>query len=144
MADPLSVAASVVGLLTAGAQITQVLNTLISRARWVPQDCRIACAEVADIRRILSQLRVFLLGIETTTPSRSSLILVDQVVVTLASCVTTFSEADVLVRKLESEERMGLWNRFKWAEKVESLSDLVRRLQMHKSSLGLMLSILTW
>ena len=49
--------------------------------------------------------------------SRTSLILVDQVIVTLAASVITFSELDILTKTLQSETDMGLLGRLRWKSK---------------------------
>jgi hypothetical protein len=54
MADPISVAASVVGLLTAAAQISQTLYSVTRRVKKAPKECKPVRAEVDDIRNILS------------------------------------------------------------------------------------------
>lgn len=76
--------------------------------------------------------------------ARTSLILVDQVVATLAGAVTTFSELDVFVEVLDSDEKMGLIDRLRWVSKAKALGEINQRLQLHKRSLSLMLVILTW
>lgn len=144
MADPLSVAASVVGLLTAAAQITVTLTGIVQGVKNAPRECQQACAEIHDIQRILKQLQSFLLGISTASRSRTSLILVEQVLVTLTSCVTTFSDVDTFVESLDADNNMGLLDRLRWIRKAEDLAEIIKRLQMHKMSLSVMLTILTW
>lgn len=144
MADPLSVAASVVGLLTAAAQITQTLTKITKNIKGAPEQCQHVCAEVEGIKQILEQLQSFILGISTASRSRASLILVEQVLVTLTSCVTTFSDIDTFVELLDSDVSLGLMDRLRWMAKAKDLSEVITRLQMHKSSLGVMLGILTW
>jgi hypothetical protein len=144
MADPLSVAASVVGLLTAGAQITKVLTQVIDKARGAPEECRRIRNHVDDIRNVLAQLQLFVTGTSRALRSRTSLILVDQVIVTLAACVTTFSELDTFAQGLHSEAEMGVLDRLRWASKQKDINDVLHRLESHKSSLSLMITILTW
>ena len=144
MADPLSVAASVVGLLAAGAQITKVLTKVMTEARDAPDECRKIKSEVDDIRNVLTQLQLFVVGTSCATKSRTSLILVDQVLVTLAACVTTFSELDTFAKDLQSDHTMGILNRLRWASKDKEIQAVLQRLESHKSSLTLMMTILTW
>ncbi len=70
--------------------------------------------------------------------------MVEQVVVTLAACVTTFSELDSLATGLESEANMNILNRFRWISKEGEIKRVLDRLGSHKSSLTLILAILTW
>jgi len=69
---------------------------------------------------------------------------VDQVVVTLSACVATMSDLDVFVETLESDISMGLMDRLRWTTKAQSLVEVIAKLQMHKSSILMMLTILTW
>ncbi|KAJ0141656.1 hypothetical protein HZ326_15467 [Fusarium oxysporum f. sp. albedinis] len=57
--DPLSVSASVVGLLGAGAKITSCLWTFATNARDAPQLARHLVFEVADITAALGSLQAY-------------------------------------------------------------------------------------
>lgn len=144
MADPLSVAAGIVGLITAAAQISQILSNVISKARHAPEECRQVRGEIDDIRNVLGQLQLFVTGANRASRTRTSLIMVDQVVATLAACVTTFSDLDVFAESLQSENDLGILDRLRWISKDKDLKSIRGRLQTHKSSLTLMLTILTW
>ncbi|KAL6914828.1 hypothetical protein FSST1_012588 [Fusarium sambucinum] len=142
MADPLSVAASVVGLLTAAAQVSKIVANVISKARHAPEECGRIKSEVDDIRNVLVTLQVFILNPRQALRSRTSLIMVEQVVATLAACVTTFSELDTFVTALENDTTV--LDRLRWASKSKDIHGILVRLESHKSSLTLMLTILTW
>ncbi|KAM7213446.1 RhoGAP domain containing protein [Rhypophila decipiens] len=143
MVDPLSIAASVIGLINAGAKITKVLVQVTKNACDAPNDCRRLKDEVETIRYVLSQLQLFFTGQSRTTRSRTSLILVDQVVVTLAACVTTFSDLDVFAENLQSEVKMGILDRLRWSSKEDEIRHILQRVESHKSSLTLIMTILT-
>jgi hypothetical protein len=70
--------------------------------------------------------------------------MLEQVVATLASCVMTFSDLDIFAEGLQSEVSMGILDRLRWVAKEGDLNSTLARLQSHKSSLNLMLMILTW
>lgn len=142
--DTLSVVAAVAGILGAAAQLSTSLSTLITKSRKAPKDIQKVKDEVDTIRSVLHQLQAFLLGSARTNRARASLILVDQVVVTLSACVSTFSELDVIVGTLVSDEKLGLMDRLRWATKTSAIDECLKDLQMKKSSLTLMLTILTW
>lgn len=91
-----------------------------------------------------SQLQQFLLGTRRAPRSRTSLILVDQVITTLAACVTTFSELDTFAEALQSESDLNLLDRLRWVSKESELKAILMRIESHKGSLNLMLMILTW
>lgn len=144
MSDPLSVAASVVGLLTMAAQISKTISDVAKRARDAPRECESIRLEVEDIRNVLSQLRLFVLGTSRPSRSRTSLIMVDQVVAILSASVATFTELDEFVNRLVTDQKMDLLDRLRWVSKEKQLAELLNKLQAHKSSLTLMLTILTW
>ena len=75
--------------------------------------------------------------------SRTSLILVDQVVLTLSACVATFSELDVFSELLQSDSSMGIMDRVRWARKSDAATEYLEKLRMHKNSLSFMLTIIT-
>lgn len=73
--DPVSVAASVVGLLGAVAQLLGLLTAFIKSANGDPKAAQDVLSDVADIGACLWKLQSFLLGIDTASASRTSLII---------------------------------------------------------------------
>lgn len=144
MADPLSVAAGVVGILSSGIKISTTLYNIVRRVKKAPKECQETRAEVDGIGNTLNQLQMFVLGASQATRSRTSLILVDQVVTTLAATVATFSELDLFVETLDGDEKMGLMDKVRWTMRMESLNEILAKLRLHRSSMNLMLTILTW
>lgn len=141
MADPLSIAAGVVGVVTAAAHISIILTKFTYSAVLAPKQAHSVLLEVSDISGILSHLQSFLLGPDAPNRSRTSLLKVEKVVAVVSGCVLTFSELE----KLLDEMKMGdldILDRFKWARKESAIVDLIRRLQNHKASLSLVLNIL--
>ena len=72
------------------------------------------------------------------------MILVDEVVVTLTACSMTFSDLDSCVEWLEEDEKLGILSAVRWASKSAKLRRYKRDLEAHKSSLSLMVKILSW
>ena len=104
MADPISVTMAVVGLLQASAQISAVLNTFIGAIRNAPKQAQIALIEINETRTILHHLQGFLLRSDTIARSRTTLVQIDEIVVVLSGCVTTFSELEAILDELLVEE----------------------------------------
>ena len=142
--DPLSVAASVVGVLGAAAKVSEVLTTFIRGAKGAPALANGVLQEVSDIRVCLTQLQSFLLGTRVGARSRTALIMVEQVVVTLTSCVLTFSELEEALEPLKDRTPEQIGSRFAWMWKEHTLGRLCLRLNSNRQSLNLMLTILTW
>ena len=146
MADPLSVATGVIGILTAAAQITTVLVNFTKNARNASQQASVVLIEVTDTSGILSHLQSFLVGTKKFDRSRTSLLQVDQVIAIVTGCVVTFSELEQLLEDLKvdgaSTSSMKTLSRLKWSKNESVIQNLIQRLQTHKASLSLMLAIL--
>lgn len=140
--EPLSIAASIMGILSAAASISEVLRATIERSRNAPKSIRDLQLEVNAIRTALGQIQAFILRKAEVSRSQASLILVEQVVVTLAGCVITFSDLELLAETLRTDEEIGIMDRVRWMSKADSIAEMISKLQNHKLSLLLMLTIL--
>lgn len=136
--------ASIIGILGAAAKVSSVLTTFVRNTKAAPKLAQTVLVDVNGLSTVLSHLQTYLLGTASPTRSRASLILVEQVLVTLADCVTTFSELENVLGSSKHDAEMDTWNRIKWATKESKVADIQRRLQSNKSSLTLMLTILQW
>ncbi|KAH7393718.1 hypothetical protein BKA64DRAFT_95164 [Cadophora sp. MPI-SDFR-AT-0126] len=142
MADPLSVAASVVGLLAAGAKLASLLSKTASLVD-APSSAQAVLTEMREISAALQYLQQFLNGLMNVPAGRQQYILVEHLEGTLTGCVTTYDELEVFIDELKIDPSdMGVLDRFKWARKEKDVANIVQRLQNHKSSLNLMLTIL--
>ena len=142
--DPLSVSASIIGILGAAAKVSSVLITFVKNTKAAPKLTQAVLADVNGLSTVLSHLQTYLMGTASPARSRASLILVEQVLVTLAECVTTFSELEDVLGTSKHAAEMDTLSRVKWATKESKVADIQRRLQSNKSSLTLMLTILQW
>jgi hypothetical protein len=142
--DPLSVSASIAGLLTAAQQVSSLVGLILESKKTGSKEIKDIKITVDALRGVLLQLQLLLLGRASVNPQRASLILVDYVVVTLTACVMTFSDLDGCVKGIASDETLGILDGIRWASKAAELTKHVRNLEAHKSSLILMMSILTW
>lgn len=141
MADPLSISAGVIGILTAAAQISTLLINFTRTSKDAPQIAHAVLMEVDDISSTMSHLRSFLFSSEYADRSRTQLLQVDQVVTVISGCVLTFSELERLLDGLKVEG-MGILDRAHWARKEKAIGNLVQRLQNHKASLSLVLQVM--
>ncbi|KAL8994336.1 MAG: hypothetical protein Q9169_005663 [Polycauliona sp. 2 TL-2023] len=141
MADPLSIAAGVVGLLTAAAQISSLLVEFTSSSRNAPGTAQTVLTEVGDIEETLSHLQKFLLGNGRSNRSGARLLQIDHVVKIITGCVLTFSELEKLLDTLVVDGK-GVLNRMQWARKEKTINHLIQRLQNHKGSLSIALHVL--
>ncbi|KAI9762001.1 MAG: hypothetical protein M1840_001499 [Geoglossum simile] len=140
--DPISVAASIVGLLTAAAKISSTMQGFVS-ITGAANLCQRVQHEIRDITAAATQLQTFVLEGLQPMPSRKSMVDVNQVLITLTGTVCTFSELEKEVDGLKRDSDMGILDRAKWAWKEQAITQLCQRIQDHKLSLSLMLTILT-
>lgn len=141
MSDPLSIAAGVIGVVTAAAQISSILVKFTKSTIAAPQQAHVVLTEVSHISAILSQLQSYLFGLEIPDRSRMSLLNVEKLVTVVSDCVLTFSELEKLLDGFKTEE-LDVLDRLKWVRKGSAVLGLIQRLQNHKASLSLVLGIL--
>jgi len=148
--DPLSVMASVVGLLAAAAQVVSALTTVKSSIKDAPRSMDLVLSQVNELAISLSAVHKLLLGINSAPKRRLSLIQVDQLVATLTEAVLTFSELEAMVSSatkmvpLAESPEVSMLDRIKWAWKEDAVSAVIVRMERHKSSISLMLNIVQW
>ena len=142
--DPISIGASIAGLLTAIVQVSSLLKTLVSRTDDAPKTAQGVMAEVTDIGTCLDALQGYFLGTQVMDRSGRSLVMIEQVIVVLTDCVSIFSELEQTLESLKTTQPTLTLDKLRWAMKETVISKILQRLQASKMSLSLMLSTLTW
>ena len=140
--DPLSVAASVIALLGAGGKIVSLLSkvTTIADAPALATD---ALMGMIDISTALRHIGDFVNGAIKVPAERQKYIRLEYLLETLTGCLTTYSELEAIIDSLKiGSSGMSVFDRVKWAVKEDSIKTIVQRLEIYKSSLNLMLSIM--
>lgn len=141
--DPISVSASIAGLITAAVQISALLKRLVENVRGAPQSAQNVLVEVNGIGLCLNQLQEYIQGTQSVSRSRASFIMIEQVLVVLTDCLTIFSELEQVLETLQLDS-MKVIDKMKWTAKEATILQLLARLQTSKMSLSLMLTTLTW
>ena len=142
--DPISAAASIVGLVGAAAKISETLFKFVTSVKEAPKLASNVLQEVSDTSACLSQLQNYLMGTRATSRSRDNLLVIEQIIVALSNCVLIFSELEEIVESLKPSEPMQLGRLGQWVLKEAAIRDLFTRLQHSKASLNLMMTTLTW
>ncbi|KAN0117584.1 hypothetical protein V8E51_003561 [Hyaloscypha variabilis] len=138
--DPLSVTASIVGLILSVAQVTSgvsIIQCVLSDAARIDQ----LLSQITEIETCLSTIQKFLDNIRLASRERMVFIKVEHLVATLTQAVLTFSELEALVKKTVAGPRNALILRINWTRRQNRLANIMLRLESHKSALSLMLSI---
>jgi hypothetical protein len=142
--DPLSVSASVAGIIVASAKVASTLVNFVQSTKESPKLAQSVLTEVNGISAVLGHLQTFLFDAAKLSKSRASYILVEQVIAILAQCVTTFSELEDLLGTSKVDGEFRVLDRMRWVMNESKISNLERRLQSDKASMTLMLTILQW
>ena len=137
--DPLSIIASITGILAAASKVASVLESV----RNAPESISDALTEVNHIKIVFTALRRFVERSQRLTPKRASLIQLEDVVVVLTQTVLVFSELEALVGDASKGSLSGL-QRLSWTWQKPTALRLVNQLQRHKTSLSLILQIIQW
>ena len=141
--DPLSISVAMVGVCTAAVQVNHCLKGFIDSSRGAPSSARHTLAEITGIYASLQQLDAFLSGRQESPRSRRSLVMLEQIII-FTDCVSVFSELEQTLETLKSDTPLRVVDCIKWATKEKTILKLLARLQASKSSLCLVLNILTW
>lgn len=140
--DPLSITASVVGLIAAAGKMTSIIRSAMSAWREPPVVLLEADMEVGDFQRVLSTLRRYLVQIDEIPAERRPLIALDDLIATFTDAVLTFTGLEKAIAEYRNTSVPR--QPFVWAKCRESTALHTRSLQRQKSSLSLMLSIIQW
>lgn len=141
--DPISVSASILGLLGAAAKVSELLTGLVHGVKDAPRLARRVIAEVEDLKLCLQRMQELVLSGTSNLRSRKALITVDQFCIILTHTVMTFSELEDALDGLRARNSMLFGSRLKWIAKEPTISRLLQRLQSSKLSLNLILTTLS-
>lgn len=132
------------GLMAAAGRITLDLHQFINAVKYAPKSAQAVFTEVKDITAALAQLQSYLAGLGQAKPARKPLLSMENIIVTVTGCLTTYSELEVITKKCFDKQPMGVFTRLEWLLREMDVNKIINRLQNHKSSLILMLTILQW
>ncbi len=138
--DPLSIAASIVGLLTATAKVHGLLEGL-SSIRNSPATIKDAQNEIKHTEIALRSMQRLLLRLDSVGPRRE-LIQVDDLRITLADAMLGFAALETMLQRLAGLARFRV--AISWARYSKELGEHLTRIARYHQSLMLMINILQW
>src|SRR5689334_2412527 len=98
--DPLSVAASIIGILAAATKVVELLKPVISGVTEAPKNASVLCSRVENSRTVLAALQKLFNNLNATPRKRKELIPLDHLIIALTNGVLLFSELEALVLQL--------------------------------------------
>ncbi|KAF4343955.1 hypothetical protein FBEOM_2112 [Fusarium beomiforme] len=145
MADPLSLAASIAGLISITVEAVKFLSPYVSAAKETPPVAAHVYSEVQSTQVILMGLQDLTRNLASVKVQRAALVGVNQVVAILTDGVLLYSELHTELQSLPAKEgdvKIPLIGRLQWARKESTFITLLNRLQSFKNSMTLVLMIL--
>jgi hypothetical protein len=138
--EPLSIAASITGILTPAVRV----SSLLMQIKDAPTTLTAVLTEVNHMRIIFTALQKFLDRAARVARPRAALIQLEDVVVILTQMVLVFSELEMLIAPLPARDSLSGWRRLNWSRQEAGILRLINQLQRHKISLLLLLQIIQW
>ncbi|KAK5708315.1 Bud site selection protein, Revert to axial protein 1 [Elasticomyces elasticus] len=135
MPEPITIATAVASLVTTGFKTGYELSEFISKVKDAPKEIERTRDELAAVNNALCQLRALLDNPKTAPTLKSSRKEIESV---LESCKGTFEELAKEAYKLSA----GVWRKVGWVTSEGKIRQLCTRIESHKASLNLLLSIL--
>jgi hypothetical protein len=137
--DPLSIGAAVIGLIAGASRIVPILHHFVTHTRDAPKTASQTLDEMISVRGALERLQAYITGGADANVSRRMMLSLRNIATTLTGCVTTYSDLERVVNKCMVE---GKVLRYAWMIEEGEIAELMQRMQAHKLSLTLMLTIL--
>ena len=157
MGDPLSIAASIAGLITISTQIVGMAKEVFDKVKDAPETVKRVREEVEIMQPIFYQVQQLLNGTGWGLNHRNlTMISVHNLMATLTGCVIAYSRLEKKVNEVcgfnDPATASAAWKRagvtigrVKWGLwRHEEVLVIIEDLQRQKLSLNLMLTIITW
>lgn len=142
--DPLSVIASITGILAVAAKITAAVTEFIGKERDAPRSIRSVLMELSDLTSCLAHLEMFVRGAKDAPKTRRDAISVEQIVAITTSLVLNMSELHKILDSFKLDKPMSTSVRLRWLGSEEKINEILTRVGASKTSLNLILTIFTW
>ncbi|CAG7946632.1 unnamed protein product [Penicillium nalgiovense] len=137
--DPLSIAASLAGLITISTQIVNIIHTVNTKNN---KELDSLSREVHAVRGILSQIQQ-IVQFQSARAAKNSEWL-NALNTTLDDCGDTYLQLEKSLKGLVSSSRLeALKKKVKWTLKEKEIQDSLRKVESYKLSLDLLLSVQT-
>ena len=157
MGDPLSIAASVAGLITISAQIVGMAKDLFDKVKDAPETMMRVREEVEGMEPIFCQVQLLLNGSGSgLNRGNLTMISVHNLMATLTGCVIVYSRLEKKVNEVcgfnDPTTASAAWkkvgviaDRVKWGLwRQEEVMVIIEDLQRQKRTLNLILTVITW
>ena len=149
--EPLSVAASIIGILAAAGKVAEIVQPLVSSSAVASQLARQVYNEVSSIRTVLTSLKAVLQDLATPlgrANARACYVQIDSLVVLFTDGTLLFSELEALLQpfKLPATGTVQLLFRERalWVKRKNEIVNSISRMQRFLTALSALLNIFQW
>jgi cell division control protein 24 len=141
MADPLSIAATIAGLVGTTTKISITVVGVTSAIADAPRAARMTLETAQEMEYALIAVQQLIDSVASLPSERKLLVRLDHIAIVLTNCVFGLSELEALVCG-DLVKNGGLMNRIRWAWGEKKILRLLSRVESQKTCLVLMTSIL--
>ncbi|KAI1156388.1 P-loop containing nucleoside triphosphate hydrolase protein [Nemania diffusa] len=142
MADPLSIAASVAGLIALSGSLYSTIRDFAEQAANPPQSAHGLLLSVSEMRLVLASVSDLIDNFLKYPPMRRALVRLDHLIICLTQSVLSFSELEKFVNLLVARAQPSLWQRWKLNSLDDRITRFTTKIHEHKTSMSLVLNIL--
>ncbi|KAI1122175.1 P-loop containing nucleoside triphosphate hydrolase protein [Nemania abortiva] len=142
MTDPLSIAASIAGLITLSGSLYTIIRGFVERAANPPQSAHALLLSVSEMRLVLGSVSDLIDNFLKYPPRRRALVRLDHLIICLSQAVLLFSELEKFVNLLIARAQHSLLQRWKLDSHDDRITRFTTKMQEHKISMSLVLNIL--
>ncbi|KAH8666239.1 P-loop containing nucleoside triphosphate hydrolase protein [Ilyonectria robusta] len=144
MSDPLSLSASIAGLITLSTAVYTTLSNFADRVERAPKSTQEILHAVAEMRLALTSVSGLIDTFQRIPPRRKAMVQLDHLVICVSQAVMTFTDLEMFLSNWPEISMMqsSAWKRIRWALQEDKATRLVKRLSENKASLVLILNIL--
>ncbi|KAI0480110.1 P-loop containing nucleoside triphosphate hydrolase protein [Xylariaceae sp. FL0804] len=144
MVEPLSIAASVAGLLSLTGAIYTQLSDFVQQVKDVPRSAHALLMAVSEMRMVITSVSDLLNGLIECPPKRRALVQIDHLILTLTQTVITAAEVEQFLSRWQAlyDPKMSRYWRIRLVPVENKANKLVDKLRGNMSSISLVLNIL--
>jgi hypothetical protein len=143
MSDPLSIAASIAGLITLAGAIYTSVNSFIQRIEDAPKFAHTPVREVSVMRVTLAAMSDLIDMFLTQASERKAMVQLDCLILTVTHTVMAFSDMEEFLSRWPAIEKLSYrtLQRIRWSFEEDKAQKLITRLTEARTGLSLVLNI---
>ncbi|CAJ0544356.1 Ff.00g035750.m01.CDS01 [Fusarium sp. VM40] len=144
MSDPLSISASIAGLISLSTVVYQTLSNFADKVDKAPKSAKEILYAVAEMRLALLSMSGLVDKFSRISARRKAMVQLDHLVISLSRAVMTFTDLELFLSDWPeiSSMQSSAWRRIRWAMKEDKATHLLKRLSENRMALIFILSIL--